>query len=29
MALNATVRQFNGAPQLEPAQTMVAISTLR
>ena len=26
MALNATVRQFNGAPQLEPAQTMVAIN---
>jgi len=26
MALNATVRQLNGAPQLEPAQTMVAIN---
>ncbi|HEL4115601.1 TPA: ABC transporter ATP-binding protein [Stenotrophomonas maltophilia] len=26
MALNATVRQLNGAPQMEPAQTMVAIN---
>lgn len=26
MALNATVRHLNGAPQLEPAQTMVALN---